>query len=240
MPLKIHPENHSFQNASKKIAILAQNGYQLVGNLPNVEKPWAFLRMGLFLFVKENELYCYKAGNLLSDLFLESQVAVLGDSFYKLVSGDYIYAISVTKIDSGSVSSEHLVVLLRKNASLSGHHTLKGPCQTDETIGGEVYYEQGKLLLINHKSGSFASTEEKALPFIKKVWGDNGVSCFHAAVIKEEVDVEIQKRLSILKAKAMPENSASSSKNGLFAVVPPSQSLSDANKVTHCLSCTIF
>lgn len=190
-------ETYSYQSAQEKIALLKNQGYQFVGNLPEHGEPWGTLKSALFLFIKDSQYYQYQGKSLLSDsppniCFGAAQIPT-AKGFSKIMTDDYIYIICPHK-----GNSQKFTLLLRKNASLSGHNFLIAPykpyAQVDKLVGGELYYHHGTLLLINRKSGSFPTSEEKALASISAIFGPRGQAAYYSSVEVEETQEELKKR----------------------------------------------
>ncbi|MDR3503356.1 MAG: hypothetical protein P4L79_12335 [Legionella sp.] len=199
-----HPqkETYSYQSAQAKIAMLQNQGYQFVGNLPEQGEPWGTLKSALFLFIKDSQYYQYQGKSLLSDspsniCFGAAQIPA-AKGFSKIMTDDYIYIICPHNALNNDRNSQKFTLLLRKNASLSGHDFLISPykpyAQEDKIVGGELYYRNGELLLINRKSGSFPTSEEKALTSISAIFGPRGQAAYYSSVEVEETQEELRKR----------------------------------------------
>ncbi|WP_133135801.1 hypothetical protein [Legionella rowbothamii] len=195
-------ETYSYQSAQEKIATLQNQGYQLVGNLPEQGEPWGTLKSAFFLFIKGNQYYQYQGKSLLSDrpsnIGFEAAQVPTAKGLSKIITEDYIYIICPHKALNNEQNSQKVTLLLRKNASLSGHDFLISPykqyAQADKIVGGEVYYRNGELLLINRKSGSFPTNEEKALASISTIFGPRGRAAYYSSVELKQTQEELRKR----------------------------------------------
>ncbi len=207
-------ESYSYARAQEKINILKLRGYQFVGSLPEELSPWGMLKLAFFLFVKGSSYYQYRGKSLLSDSspkieFDANNEPLAGSTFSKILDEDYIYIIGTPKKVRDN-DTENFIVLLKKNAAITGHSFLIGPYMTlaSRIIGGELYHHHGKLLLINRKSGSFHSEVDEAMPLIRAAWGAAGEKAFHSAVEKDEVLHELQKRKALFTAAQKPPHLA--------------------------------
>lgn len=196
---KRQKETYSYQSAQAKIAILRNQGYHLVGSLPDQGTPWSTLKSACFLFIKDSQYYQYQGKSLLSDLqphirFDETQTPAT-KGFSKIMTNDYIYVICPHKTLNNDPKP---IFLLRKGALISGHEFLIAPykihAQEDKIVGGELYYLNGAILLINRKSGSFPTSEEKALTSISAILGPKAQAAYHSAIEEGEVLEELRKR----------------------------------------------
>ncbi|CEG55568.1 hypothetical protein [Legionella fallonii] len=207
-------ESYSYAKAQEKINALKLRGYQFVGHLPEDTAPWGMLKVAFFLFVKDSSYYQYRGKSLLSDpvlaLEFDDNNEPVGDGFCKIINENYIYVIFTQKKLEGE-GGEKLVVLLKKDAAMTGHSFLIGPYGklAARIIGGEVYYHNGELLLINRKSGSFHREVDEAVPFIRAIWGVAGEKAFHAAVEKDDVLNELQRRKALSAALRHPAGALS-------------------------------
>lgn len=213
-------ESYSYASARAKINALELKGYRFVGSLPEEHAPWSMLKLAFFLFVKGSSYYQYSGRALLSDAAPRIETdgnnePLPGSDFSKIINEDYIYVL-LTPRTLGNEGSERLVVLLKRDAAVTGHSFLTGPygAFSSRTIGGELYHLNGNLLLINRKSGSFHSEVEEAMPLIRAVWGGAGERAFHSAVEKEEVLLELQKRKALVAASQRSPHLA------VFSAVP--------------------
>ncbi|MFJ1268249.1 hypothetical protein ACD661_06750 [Legionella lytica] len=199
-----HPrkETYSYQSAQARITMLQNQGYHLVGSLPDKEEPWSALKTASFLFIKDAQYYQYQAKSLLSDTqsklcFDEAQIPNI-KGFSKIITNDYIYVICPHKTLENANAVAKPLLLLRKDTSKSGHDFLIAPykkyAEEDKIVGGELYYLNGEFLLINRKSGSFPKSEAEALASISTIFGPKGQAAYHSAVEVEEVQEEIRKR----------------------------------------------
>lgn len=82
-----------------------------------------------------------------------------------------------------------------------------------DIFGGEVYYSNSKILLTNHKSGSFMNEVDRALPAIRAIFGSEGEKAFYSAVESEEVLLEVKKRT---RSVTVLSTGASSPKTSIF------------------------
>jgi hypothetical protein len=187
----------------KKINALAKIGYQLVGTIPEKIDHWHSLRIGIFLFIKDNKYYQYRASSLFMDA--EFNIAFDGNNeplpfsaFSQIVHHHYIYVIILQK-NPHDTREEKLMVILREDAQRSGHAHIAGPHQVSDSIliGGEIYFFHQNILLINHKSGSFRTKPEEAISLIRRAWGQAGVDVFHLSTESNEVLQEINKRKQV-------------------------------------------
>lgn len=193
--------------ARQRIAFLEARGYKLLGNVSDQFRTWAALGLSSFLFIKgENysdyKYYEFKAMNLFSELdyelMLDQEDEPVGHSFfYQITNKEYIYVIYIA--DRADRLSERLL-LLRNDASQSGHRMLIGPSRADShatIVGGEIYYNNKKITLINRKSGSFRTEHHEAIGVISDFFGKEIENAYHdevenSSVVRELVNARIQ------------------------------------------------
>ncbi len=65
-----------------------------------------------------------------------------------------------------------------------------------EIIGGEVYFRDEGVLLINHKSNNFRADAPTVSRMVSELWGSSGAIAFHPPVEKVDVDRELALRKS--------------------------------------------
>lgn len=191
---------YSYVRVQEKINALANKGYLLIGTIPEDFIPWPALKLGIFLFVKNNEYYQYKASSFLFDpelIVTNNNEPEIKRDFSKIKNNDYIHLI-FTKNQWFNDDPRKRMVVLREHAANSGHGFLMGGTQTGhEVVAGEVYFANSKLLLINPKSGSFRTQTNEAASVIHMTFGAAGEIAFSPAVEKDEVSAEIARRKTI-------------------------------------------
>jgi hypothetical protein len=190
---------YNYANVIKKIKALADKGYLFVGNITPDFVPWAALRLGLFLFIKNNKYYQFSALSLLYSpkldvSFDEDDEPLPRNRTFKIAGDDYIYIVFIQT--KPTHTKPEVLVLLRADASVTGHSFLLGPYRdkAGDIVGGEIYYDKGNLLLINPKSGSFKTELDVAVQVVEKVWGKVGVQVFYPGVEEEEIAQELLRR----------------------------------------------
>lgn len=194
---------YNYDDVIKNINALADRGYIFIGNLSSDFKPWPTVKLGRFLFIKNNIYYQYSAtsllyGSILDIYFDTNNEPLLGQKFQKIVSQDYIYLIFRQEELTDKKPDEF--VLLRENASLSGHSFLIGPYKEKKgTItAGEIYYYNSRIFLVDPKSSNFPRKPDEVISVVKRIWGQEGVDAFYPGIEKDDVDRELLRRKKII------------------------------------------
>lgn len=199
--------NHIPLAYTKKINYLDQRGYLLVGDLPENLNLWKTFKIGVLLFIKNNEYYQCNTRYLFSEDILnfdEHNEPVFGSYLSKIGDQSFIYIIINEKASSDH--PELRIILLRHDAKISGHGFLAGPYMNAPNAfvaAGEIYYEHGRPILINPKSGSFRNTISAVIDSINVIFGEVGKSVFYAGVEEEEVQTELNRRKNIIESSAV-------------------------------------
>ena len=207
---------YDHENVIKNIKALAEKGYSFVGNLSPDFVPWSWLKLGVFLFVKDNLYYQYKLKPFLYDSTSDTDFdilnePILGSPLSKIVTQDYIYMVYIQKKTATDKQPE-ILVLLRSDTSITGHHKLLGPYKDKEgdIVCGEIYFIEKKIFLINPKSGNFPTEPSKAVPILEKIWGKEGADAYFPGVEKDVIDKELLRRKKLIGYKEdLPEASDS-------------------------------
>lgn len=213
-----------------KIDCLTSRGYGFLGSLSEGFTPWISLKLGYFLFVKDNKYYQYQLKSLFSGkacniVFDENDEPLESAFFSKIISGDYIYVIYVHP-----GKNEHILIL-RPDPSVTGHAHILGHYKEDTNaiiVGGEVYFHSEKTLLINHKSGSFQTSSLEALRVINQVWGARVVPGFYPEVEQSVVATEVSRRRSDADALTRAQGAAHRPGSTPAFFRPPSEPVSSA------------
>jgi hypothetical protein len=195
-------KSYSFAHAQQKIEYLAQFGYVFTGNLPTYQEIPTIQRSPLcrYLFMRNGKYYQFRGNDFLDGSFtvtLDAHHEPLQTlSFSRIKEGDFIHF--MVRERSSQVRQERLVLLLKPDATLSGHSMIAGPYgKIDpefEVIGGEVYFYAEEILLVNHKSGNFHTSAQTAAPMVSAILGEPGLRAFYPAVEREDVDGELERR----------------------------------------------
>jgi hypothetical protein len=225
-------------HAQMKIDIFSSKGYQLIGSLSEIRAIWNSMKMGLFLFKKEERYYQCKSTFLFLEhtpeeieaCFNEQQEPLPKQPFSRILTSSYIF-----------IMLKNGLFLLREDAHKSGHAFLAGPNAEEDIVGGELYFEKGNLLLANNKSGNYPTSEEEALPALIKVWGLSINEMFCHVIEKEQVELELARRKVVdkaLESKDVPRLSTSSAT--FFANQPARVPIPQPPTEQRCLPCTIL
>lgn len=225
-------------HAQVKIDIFSSKGYQLIGSLSEIRALWNSMKIGVFLFKKEERYYQCKSAFLFLEYtpeeieacFNEQQEPLPKKPFSRILTSSYIF-----------ITLKNGLFLLREDAHKSGHAFLAGPHAEEDIVGGELYFEKGNLLLANNKSGNYPTSEEEALPALIKVWGLSIKERFCQVIEKEQVEFELARRKLVdeaLGSKETPKLGASSAT--FFASPPTTVPISQPPTEQHCLPCTIL
>jgi hypothetical protein len=226
----------SLAHARVKMDVFAAKGYQLIGSLPEELVVWQSMKLGVSLFQKEGRYYQCKNSFLfleyspeeIESCFDEQQEPRPDQPFSQIITSSYIFLL----LGNG-------LFLLRKDASQSGHSYLAGPHREEEDIvGGELYFEQGSLLLVANKSSNYPTSSVVALTALIKVLGDSVKEQFRHATEQTQVDFELASQRVDNAARKRSSSSASSS--GLFAIQPITPSIPQPPQKQGCLPCTIM
>lgn len=226
----------SITHARVKIDVLSNKGYQLIGSLPPMASIWHSIKLGVFLFKKEEHYYQCKSAFLflehsaeeIETCFNEQNEPLPDQPFSRIFTSSYIFLI----LNNG-------LFLLRQDAHKSGHNFLAGPHAEDVLVGGELYFEKGNLLLANNKSSNYPTSGGEALTALIKVWGLSIKDMFSHVIEQEQVEFELACR----RVDSANSHRLSGSSATLFAnqpVMTPIPPMPQPPKVQGCLPCTIL
>lgn len=236
---------YDIANAKQRIALLEARGYKLLGNFSERFMTWTTLGLGSFLFIKgesyrDYKYYEFKAMNLFSksdfELMLDEEAEPVGHSFfYQITNEEYIYVIYIA--DGADEYSERLLIL-RSDPSKSGHRQLIGASRADANananakdiiVGGEIYYNNKKITLINRKSGSFRTEYHEAIGVISTFFGTEIEEAYHdevenGSIVRESVNARIDRTQSSTHSSCFFSGSAASSCSNAHEQTAPANS----------------
>ncbi|MBA2649843.1 MAG: hypothetical protein H0U75_09680 [Legionella sp.] len=194
----------------EKLQQLESRGYKLIGDLPDGRCTYNNARLSYFLFTKGYEYYlCH--GQFLSDSvnisFDENNEPMgpvlksLGQIFSKITDKNLIFTLVHVKPVMGYPEPQR--IMLFNQATQSGHKALLGPYfaypnKTQSRVGGEIYFKNGKLILLTRKSGTLQNNCEEFLNSTVPVLGLLSKKVYFSKVTDEEVEAELIIRQQML------------------------------------------